>query len=447
MRQHPRLIAALLTVLLLAGTSLWKFNAVVIAAQAYVFGYPLVIMDLTRAQSEQTLAPANTLRRVRQFPDASFKTVVRPNVDTLYSTAFLDLRDGPVVFEMPPNPDRYEVMPFMDAWTNVFATLGTRTHGTQGGRFLIAGPGWQGTTPPGMQLLTSPTQMAWLIGRTQTQGPADYPLVHRLQDGLQLQPLKAQTATAPVGISAATEVSPVAQIQRMGTREFFQRLTQLMPANPPSADDAPQVQAMAKIGIVAGQDVAWSWHDTWSAALGRRLAEFKIAQALKKPMNLVNGWSTPPLILGQYGTDYGIRAVVAQVGLGANLPQDAIYPSAQVDSQGEALHGQHRYRLHFASGQWPPVKAFWSITAYGADNFLIDNPAQRFAVGSLSPLVRNADGSLDLLIQAQPVEGPMQANWLPVAAGAPFLLNARLYWPTEPVLNGTWHLPAIERLP
>lgn len=447
MRQHPRLIAALLTVLLLAGTSLWKFNAVVIAAQAYVFGYPLVIMDLTRAQSEQTLAPANTLRRVRQFPDASFKTVVRPNVDTLYSTAFLDLRDGPVVFEMPPNPDRYEVMPFMDAWTNVFATLGTRTHGTQGGRFLIAGPGWQGTTPPGMQLLTSPTQMAWLIGRTQTQGPADYPLVHRLQDGLQLQPLKAQTATAPVGISAATEVSPVAQIQRMGTREFFQRLTQLMPANPPSADDAPQVQAMAKIGIVAGQDVAWSWHDNWSVALGRRLAEFKIAQALKKPMNLVNGWSTPPLILGQYGTDYGIRAVVAQVGLGANLPQDAIYPSAQVDSQGEALHGQHRYRLHFASGQWPPVKAFWSITAYGADNFLIDNPAQRFAVGSLSPLVGNADGSLDLLIQAQPVEGPMQANWLPVAAGAPFLLNTRLYWPTEPVLNGTWHLPAIERLP
>lgn len=447
MRQHPRLIAALLTVLLLAGTSLWKFNAVVIAAQAYVFGYPLVIMDLTRAQSEQTLAPANTLRRVRQFPDASFKTVVRPNVDTLYSTAFLDLRDGPVVFEMPPNPDRYEVMPFMDAWTNVFATLGTRTHGTQGGRFLIAGPGWQGTTPPGMQLLTSPTQMAWLIGRTQTQGPADYPLVHRLQDGLQLQPLKAQTATAPVGISAATEVSPVAQIQRMGTREFFQRLTQLMPANPPSADDAPQVHAMAKIGIVAGQDVAWSWHDNWSVALGRRLAEFKIAQALKKPMNLVNGWSTPPLILGQYGTDYGIRAVVAQVGLGANLPQDAIYPSAQVDSQGEALHGQHRYRLHFASGQWPPVKAFWSITAYGADNFLIDNPAQRFAVGSLSPLVGNADGSLDLLIQAQPVEGPMQANWLPVAAGAPFLLNTRLYWPTEPVLNGTWHLPAIERLP
>jgi len=123
-----------------------------------------------------------------------------------------------------------------------------------------------------------------------------------------------------------------------------------------------------------------------------------------------------------------------------------MYPNAQVDSEGRPLDGSRRYRLHFAAGQLPPVKAFWSVTAYGADDFLIDNALGRHALGDRDPLVLNADGSLDLWIQADTPPAERQANWLPVKAGAPFLLNARLYWPLPEALDGRWGMPAIERL-
>jgi hypothetical protein len=441
----------LLPALLAGGVAYWKAEFIVLGAEGYVFGYPLVIMDVTRQNAALTLGPPNVLRRVRQFPDAHFKDVVRPNVDTLYSTAFIDLTPGPLVWEMQANDLRYEVMPFMDAWTNVFASPGTRTTGTQGGRYLIAGPTWQGTTPANMTLLRAPTHMVWLIGRTQTQGIADYPLVHRLQDGLQLSPLhpRSDAAVAPLANAQtpqAQHLAPIVQMQRMATRDFYDRLTHLMVANPPAAADAPMLRKLERIGVTPGHAVSWSRLDSMAVSLGRWIADFKIAQELKKPRDLVNGWSTPPRILGQYGTAYNIRAVVAMIGLGANLPEDAMYPSTQVDSTGATLNGSHDYRLHFAADQMPPVKAFWSVTAYGQDDFLIDNSAQRYAVGSLSSMARNADGSMDILIQPQPPEGAMRNNWLPVQAGSPFLLNARLYWPKSETLEGRWHLPAIERV-
>jgi hypothetical protein len=183
-----------------------------------------------------------------------------------------------------------------------------------------------------------------------------------------------------------------------------------------------------------------------AVSAGRWMADFKIAQELKKPRDLVRGWSTPPRILGQFGTQYNIRAVVAMVGLGANLPEDAIYPSTKVDAQGKALNGNHAYRIHFAADQIPPVNAFWSVTAYGADNFLIANPQHRYAVGSLSSLTPNADGSIDILIQASPPAKGMNNNWLPVKPGEDFLLNARLYWPLPQALDGRWGMPFVERL-
>ena len=442
----------LVPVLVLAGLAGWKADHIRIGAQGYVFGYPLVIMDITRENAALGMAPVNVLHRARQFPDAQFKSVVRPNLDTLYSTAFLDLSQGTLVFNMPANALRYEVMPLLDAWTHVFASPGTRTQGTAGGRYFIVGPQWQGTAPEGMTLLRSPTAMAWLIGRTQTQGEADFPLVHRLQDGLQLTPWKDGQALPPSPEShwqksTAPLTPPLQQMQHMDTVDFFNRLTHLMVANPPFATDAPVLHALAQIGVQIGQPVNWDGFDHAAVSLGRWIADFKIAQALKQPRDLVNGWSTPPRHLGQYGTDYNIRTAVAMVGLGANWPEDAMYPSTRVDSSGAALQGRHRYRMHFPAGQWPPVKAFWSVTAYGLDDFLIDHPSHRHAVGSLHPLVANADGSLDLWVQAQAPEGPMLANWLPVNDNAPFLLNARLYWPQDTALQGRWQLPAVERQP
>lgn len=439
----PALLGAALLLVLLVSQA----ERIRAAGEAYVYGLPLLMVDLTREQAALGTGPENRLLRVRRFPDASFKGVVRPNVDTLYTTAFIDMALGPWVFEMPANDQRYEVMAFMDAWTNVFAAPGTRVSGTGGGRYLLAGPTWQGVVPEGLQLLRSPTRIVWLIGRTQTLGAADYPVVHRLQDGLTLRRLSESPSTEPSwqrGREPA--LPPWQQLRAMETVALFNRLAALMRDNPPAAVDAPMLARLAVLGVVPGQPLRWGPLDRACAALGRWVADYQLARALAQPRAAVGGWVTPPANLGQYGEDYATRAAVAIVGLGANLPADAIYPQARVDAQGAALHGSHRYRLHFKAGGLPPVRAFWSVTVYGADDFLIDNPLQRHALGDRDPLRFNADGSLDLWIQAESPGAERQANWLPVRAGAPFVLNARLYWPKPEALSGAWQMPAVERL-
>jgi hypothetical protein len=436
----------------LAAAALWaKAEHIVLGAEGFMFGYPLVIMELTRAGSEASVGPPNHLKRVRAFPDAGFKEVVRPNVDTLYTSAFIDMAQGPFVFEMPAQSQRYELMPFMDGWTNVFAAPGTRTLGDQGGRFLLAGPGWAGTVPEGLSLLRAPTRMVWLIGRTQTHGAADYAVVHKLQDGIRLRTLAHWTAgidpPAPAWQPAAERAPPPGrQMQGMTTTAFFDRLALLMADNPPAPADAPMLAKLARIGVAPGQPPDWGPLERTAVGLGRWIAERRVRRELAQPRDLINGWSTPPSLLGDYGTHYNIRAVVAMVGLGANLPADATYPNTRIDAAGQPLNGSHRYRLHFAAGQLPPVRAFWSLTAYGADDLLIANPLNRHALGDRDPLVFNADGSLDLWVQAEPPPAEHRANWLPVKAGEPFVLNARLYWPKAEALDGRWHMPPVQRV-
>ena len=451
-------LATLVLVAVITATLLVMKDKIMLGAEAYLYGYPLVMMETTRIQSAKYIGPENQLRMVRQFPNAQFKEVVRPNVDTLYTTAFISMKEGPWAFEMPANNKRYELMPFMDAWTNVFASPGTRTSGNQGVTYLLAGPEWNGQVPKGMTLLKSPTDMVWLIGRTQTNGTADFATVHELQNRLRLtkwpQPpdsLSASTDSkrdAQAGWQVSTEPSlpPVAQMKALNTTEFFNRLMKLMVSNPPSPEDAPLLARLAQLEIKPGQAVHLSGSNALSFSLGRWIANQRVMKALNTKAQ-DGSWSYPPLNLGRYGTDYNTRAAVAMVGLGANLPEDAAYPNTALDHQGQALNGKHRYRLHFAANALPPVKAFWSITAYGADEFLIDNPLQRFAIGDRDPLVFNADGSLDLWVQATPPsQKEAAANWLPVQMGAPFLLNARLYWPEDKALNGQWKMPVVERL-
>lgn len=452
------LTAALVLVAMVAAMLLVKKDKIILGAEAFLYGYPLVIMETTRIQSAKYIGPENQLRMVRQFPNAQFKDVVRPNVDTLYTTAFISMKEGPWVFEMPANDKRYELMPFMDAWTNVFASPGTRTTGNQGANYLLAGPEWDGQVPQGMTLLKSPTDMVWLIGRTQTNGAADFETVHALQNRLRLTKWVTPENTTSANtdskkdakpdwqVSLEPSLAPVAQMKALSTPEFFNRLTQLMVSNPASKEDAPLIERLAQLEIKPGQAVHLSWSNALSFSLGRWIANQRVMKALNTKAQ-DGSWSYPPLNLGQYGTDYNTRAAVAMVGLGANLPKDAAYPNTALDHQGQALNGKHRYRLHFAANALPPVKAFWSITAYGADEFLIDNPMQRFAIGDRDRLVFNADGSLDLWVQATPPsQKEAAANWLPVQMGAPFLLNARLYWPEDKALNGQWKMPVVERL-
>lgn len=455
------LLAALLSLLLATAGLLWlQREKIMLGAEGYLYGLPLVLMDLTRKEFIAHQAPENQLRHARQTPTAAFREVVRPTVDVLYTSAFIDLAQGPWVLRLPVNPHRFEIFSLLDAWTDVYAAPSTRSHGGAGGSYLLAAADWQGLVPAGMTLLRGDTRMAWLIGRTQVLGAQDLPRVHALQDGVVLQPLgaaprplgtNAPASNAPASNTPASSAprgaAPVAQLRQMATGAFFARLAQLMVDNPPRAADRPMLMKLARLGLAPGQAPVWTWLDGASVALGRWLADDQIRRELAKPRNTVQGWQTPPDLLGRFGTAYNIRAAVALIGLGANLPEDAMYPSTWADAEGQPLEGSHRYRIRFAPGALPPARAFWSVTAYGADNFLQQVPDDRHAVGSRDSLLVNPDGSVDLLIQATPPAAALRANWLPVRAGERFSLTARLYWPQAAALRGDWHMPPVQRLP
>jgi len=431
--------------------------------EAVVYGLPLILIDLTKEKStnvakpENFAAPVNQFVNVRAFPDASFKDVVRPNVDTLYSSAFLNLSAEPVVLSVPDTRGRYYLMPMLDAWTNVFASPGKRTTGTKAGHFAVTGPDWTGTLPKGVTELKSPTNIVWIIGRTQTNGPKDYAAVHAIQEGYKLTPLSAfgKPYSPPVGKvdpNIDMKTPPIEQLQKMSAESFFNRLAALLKTNPPPASEAPILERLKAIGVTPGETFDPGKLDPAVAkGLQRSLsvALEKLQAAAKQTGAPVNGWRIPPMILGNYGADYGARAVVALVGLGANLPQDAVYPSAFVDGEGAPLAGEHKYVIHFDKGSPPPARAFWSITMYGADSFLVANPINRYAISSWMPLKRNADGSLDIYVQRQSPGKAKESNWLPAAENE-FNVTLRLYWPEEKapsILDGTWKPPAVTRVP
>lgn len=425
-----------------------------LSAEVFTYGYPLVLMDVTR-EVMTARTPANTFVHKRNFPDAMFTDVVSPNADTLYSMAWLDLSKEPVVLSVPDTAGRYYLMPLMDAWTNVFASPGKRTTGTKRGAFAIVGPDWQGTLPKGVTEIRSPTAMVWLIGRTQTNGKQDFPAVHRLQDQYRLIPLSAWQKGARVAPPAAppratlidTQTPPVEQVAAMDAQAFFSRMAALLEANPPAPEDAAMVGKMGRMGIEAGEPFKTTVLEPSTARAvqeGATAALAGIAAEARKGAAGSTGWRVTR-DLGSYGTDYTKRAAIAMVGLGANLPQDAVYPATRADATGRPFDGGSRYVLHFEKGQLPPVKAFWSLTLYNNKQTFVSNPIQRYALGSRDRLRYNRDGSLDIYIQYERPDGARAANWLPAPPDG-FNLVLRAYWPDQALLDGKWAPPAVQRV-
>lgn len=424
-----------------------------LSAEVFTYAYPLVLMDVTREVATAKV-PVNTFGHKRAFPDAAFTDVVSPNADTLYSSAWLDLSKEPMVLSVPDTSGRYYLMPMLDAWTNVFASPGKRTTGTKRGVFAIVGPNWQGQLPKGVKEIRSPTDMAWLIGRIQTNGKQDYANVHRLQDQFRLVPLSAwrkgsRTAVQPVPRAAMidTETPPAEQVAAMDAQAFFTRLAALLPANPPAADDAAMVEKMQRMGIKVGQPFKTTVLEPSTARAvqeGASAALTMIKANGRKSAAGNMGWRVQRDI-GVYGTDYGRRAVVAMFGLGANLPEDAIYPTARADAMGRPFDGGSRYVLHFDKSQLPPVKAFWSLTMYNEKQAFVGNSMQRYAIGSRDRLRYNRDGSLDIYIQYERPDERKVSNWLPAPPDA-FNLMLRAYWPDQVVLDGKWMPPAVQRV-
>ncbi len=464
----PVLISAFILTLLafaIAGTNASltlqpPHSRVQLARKATIYCLPLVIMDVARAE---TLAspgamPNGFLNRPILATPAS-RTVVRPNVNTIYSTAWLDLSAEPVVMSVPPSKGRYFMIQCMDAWTNVIADPGIRTLGNKGARYAIVGPDWHGPVPDSVTEIRAPTRMVWVLARVYVRDQADLPAARAFQRQLDVRPLSrlhdpSFLAAYPRPGERNTRRPAMLQIlQHVGPQAFFERFMKLTVANPPAPQDAQFIKdVLEPIGISPGKPKPWGEIDPLDRqALAREFEQvldaFKSGVSLDGRRRTCNGWSGLPgkddAPAGSYGTHYAVRTKVAVFDLAENLRADAVYLKASVDANGNRLEGNKQYRLRFEAGKTPPARGFWSVTLYDNEGYLVANPLGRCAIRSGDPLHYEPDGSLVLYLQPNDPLLKHRANWLPRRAGTRSKLSLRMYWPEEEVLQGRWTPPPV----
>ena len=429
-----------------------------IGLEAYEYLYPLVTMEVTRRvaiNSDEAKKPGfgreGMFHHMRSYPPAEFREVVRPNFDTLYSVAWFNVAKEPFIVSVPDTSGRYYVLPVYDMWSDIFAAPGSRTTGTEAGDFAIVAKGWQGKLPEGVQRIEAPTSTCWIIVRTQTNGPADYDAVHAIQDGYRLTPLSqwGKPYTAPqsrIDPDVDTRTPPLEQVNAMSAAQFFALAAEIMKQEAPHATDWTIVARMRRIGFVPGQSF-----DLGKAPETVRTALQTVPQEARQQMlakiptmaRVVNGWQMNTDTMGVYGNYYLKRAIIAMVGLGANLPEDAVYPLNVAAADGKRMSGEKRYVLHFAREALPPADAFWSITMYDAEGFAVTNPIDRYAIGDRDPLHYNVDGSLDIYIQHESPGAGRESNWLPSPKG-PLGVTMRIYAPRAEALDGRWAPPPVQ---
>jgi hypothetical protein len=366
----------------------------------------------------------------------------------------LDVGDEPWVLSVPDFGDRYYLLPFLDGWTNVFEVPGTRTTGGGAATYVITGPGWSGTLPEGTKQLASPTALVWMLGRIYCTGtPEDYAAVHALQDKFDLRPLSAygKDWTPPEGkvdpsIDMKTAVRD--QVNALPATDYFALLADLLKRNPPAAADADALARFAEIGLVPGKDfdpqhIEPRWQKRIPEVSNARIMlHFKFSDG---DVRTINGWGYTTKT-GLYGTNYLQRALITAIGLGANRPEDAVYPTSVRPSMVRTYDGGKAYTLRFEKGQLPPVKGFWSVTMYDENYFFVENPINRYSMSVRTNPVMGEDGSLTIYIQNASPGDDKQANWLPAPKGR-FILMMRLYWPQEEkpsILDGSWVIPRVE---
>lgn len=465
------LVSVTIVVAVLGGGFLYAKGDIKKGVQAYLYAYPMVMMSATRDATVDS-ERYNAINHSRTFPDHKFRRVVRPNVDTLYSTVWFDLTDEPAVLELPDSSGRYYLMPIHDAWTNVITSIGSRTTGNGAQGYLVVGPAWTGNVPDGLTVVKSSTNAAWAIGRSDT-GAAnadgspsdDMRATYAFQSAMSVTPLSRwlkgdrdqQETIEPI---AGADRQPAKTVAAMDAETFYTAFYAFLQGNPAPVEDAPFWDSVMKpLGFTDPntQDAAADWSYSGLSALNRWALETAfdripaviemIGEARKYDET---GWANMPgagVQLGRYGINYGLRAYVAHIGLGANEPIDAVYPGTNRDFDGLPLNGNTKYKLHFKAGEMPPVKGFWSLTLYDANAYLFNNDIKRYAIGGRDALSYNIDGSLDLFVQAEPpVDAADYANWLPSPRGEPFALTMRLYWPKQRVLDGDWKMPSVQVL-
>jgi hypothetical protein len=425
-----------------------------LAAEALIVTYPLVLMDLVKDQLTATVragplrAPVNRFAHLPEFSRTPVASFVTPNVDTLTSSAWLDLAKEPLVLSVPDTGGRYFAMPLYDAWTTVVATISTRTTGSRARRCVLVGPHWRGALPRDLPVVQCPTATAWALAHVRCDGEGDYESVHRLQEGIELTPLSrwrtpAREVPAPSPPSGPLVASsPAARIARMDPVEYFGAVARLLPDNPPHAADRAKVEKLTTLGVVPGSPPAWSVSDRpLLREIARGLAD---GLALVKAAGEALATAATPWIcpqnLGLRRSDPLTRAASAWTALGSLPRSDGLVFTARVDVAGAPLRGTREYALRFPRGAAPPARSFWSLTAYDELSFFAEYPDRRPAVGDRDLLRYERDGSLVILLQPQRPEG--DPNWLRTPSG-PFSLALRLYWPEPAALRGSWRPPAV----
>lgn len=428
-----------------------------LGADAFVFGFPLLLMTAAMRHATNVLvpiggrAPLNQFAHLNDFPSPAYKGIVGANSDTLYSLAWLDLSAEPLLLDLPDTGRRSFLMPLIDAWTEVFICVGPRTTGTAGGTYGLVGPGWSGSLPEGIQRIDMPTNLVSVIVHFHAREGGDLEAGRAIQQGLSLTPFSAHGRgySPPEGlVDPSLEALPnhLRLVMKMKADEFLANLAAEMDVNPPSSSDRPLLDRLETIGLSPGRPFEWSkLPEEVQEALEAGVADSReVLASPTTPLRLDNGWQGLREKFGPYSIDYLRRAQIAALALGVPNPEDASFPITSIDSKGDALHGGSRYVVEFGQDGIPPVGALWSLVLYDMDQMFVHNSIDRYALGDRDELELDSNGSLEITIQKDRPDGS-DANWLPAPEGD-FNLMLHMYWPGRRVLDGSWAIPAVRRV-
>jgi len=436
-------------------------QAYALGVQAYIWGYPMVVMQKSRDamtkggdapvtpdQFDKTgklFAPVNQIANAWGMLGPQFSAVQSANSDTQYSLTWFDSSKEPYVLHIPDANGRYYTYQFIDAFTNNFHYASTRTMGSQDQNYALVAPGWKGKLPKGVIRVDTPTPTGFIIGRWFVQDLKDVAAVNTIQKQVTMTPLSSygKKYTPP-------KVKVVPAQKYSGDLAFFEQLGDTLVLNGAPASDAGLLGLLKNIGLTVdhGFDPS-ALSDGEKQALAEAVTEGNAMLAAKSASmgKEVNGWQLSPVLSEYFGNDYLFRAAIGYQAMFVNTPIEAYYPGVFKDTDGKTLDGSTgKYTLTFAKGKTPPVGAFWSTTLYDANKRLMtENSINRYKIGGADKLKANADGSITILIQNESPGKDKESNWLP-APKEPFYMLFRMYQPDIEVLNGQYELPGVVRV-
>jgi|TARA_B110000879_G_scaffold151501_1_gene196179 hypothetical protein len=420
------------------------------------YAYPLVLMQIT--QDLMFTVPFRDKSHPNQFimfnelAKPKNQAVVLGNRNTLYCVGWVDLEKGPVVFEIPNMGKRYYVMPLLDAWTNTFASFGSRTTGQGAQKYLLVQKGWQGDAVEGYTTIEIPTSMVWITGRIQADSTEDALVAAKLQEKYVLKTLLEHKTGEDPYINyeptyAAWQVrKPVPYTLKLNANDFYNEFFKAWITNPPSEADEAIIKLLQKAGVErhytrSFESLTQPVIDQLTAGLHNK--QISYLDAFYKGDAQTTPWIFNIQRMGTWGSDYARRAYWAMWGLGANLVEDAVYGVSQLDSDMQQMMGDQVYKLHFEANDLPPTSAFWSVTTYDNEGYLEKNELNRYSLGSNHDIEYNTDGSIDIFLSNKRPNNV--SNWTPTPV-AEFKVLLRIYWPGEEVLRGAWALPPIMKV-